>query len=107
MNVVIVRDNIVENVGAASPHDGPPPAGTTAHPYAGRVSKGWLWNDGAPVEPPTPAAEVDYKTQRAMAYPPLVDLADALVEERTGNPKPMAAYVAVCLAIKAKFTKAE
>jgi hypothetical protein len=50
MNIVIVRDNIVENIGV-SPLDGPPPEGTTAHEFDGFVSIGWTWNDGNPVDP--------------------------------------------------------
>lgn len=50
MQIVIVRDNIVENIGSP-PLNGPPPAGTTAHEFNGFVSIGWEWNDGEPADP--------------------------------------------------------
>ena len=49
MNIVIVRDNIIENIG--TPPMGTPPAGTTAHEFNGFASIGWLWNNGNPVDP--------------------------------------------------------
>lgn len=49
MQIVIVRDNIVENIG--TPPMGTPPEGTTAHEFNGFVSIGWEWNDGTPVDP--------------------------------------------------------
>ncbi len=74
MNVVIVRDNVVENIGAP-PLDGPPPEGTTAHEFDGFVSIGWLWNDGEPVDPNPPP-------------PPIPDgraAATALIERRAAD----------------------
>lgn len=52
MQIVIVRDNIVENIG--TPPMGTPPEGTTAHEFAGFVSIGWEWNNGAPADPSPP-----------------------------------------------------
>ena len=46
---VIVRNNVVENIGVPSPNDGPPPDGTTVHDFDGPCSVGWLWNDGSPL----------------------------------------------------------
>lgn len=56
MAYVIVRDGIIENV---VEWDGDtakwqPPEGTEAFPAPARVSPGWAWVDGAPVEPPPP-----------------------------------------------------
>lgn len=53
MNIVIVRDNIVENIGTP-PLGGDPPEGATAHEFDGFVSIGWLWNDGVPENPNPP-----------------------------------------------------
>lgn len=53
MKIVIVRDNIIENIGTA-PLEGSPPEGTTAHEFDGFVSIGWEWNDGSPVNPNSP-----------------------------------------------------
>lgn len=68
----IVRGGVVENV---TMWDGnietwQPPEGTTAHAFpTGPISKGWPWNDGAPVDP-TPAVEV-----------PLADVQEARCDE--------------------------
>lgn len=43
--------------------------------------------------------------KRAFEYPPLQDLADAIVHERNGNPAPMQDYIARCLAVKSKYPK--
>jgi hypothetical protein len=46
-----------------------------------------------------------YVEQRAYAYPPLQDLADAIVHQADGNNAPMEAYIAACLAVKQQFPK--
>lgn len=57
MSIVIVRNNIIENIGSP-PLEGDPPEGTTAHEFDGFASIGWLWNGGNPEDPnPPPEAE--------------------------------------------------
>jgi hypothetical protein len=46
-----------------------------------------------------------YKELRVPEYPALSDLADAIVKKENGDPKPLADYVATCLAVKAKYPK--
>jgi len=47
----------------------------------------------------------DYKRLRAQAYPPLAELADALVHQAAGNEQPLKDYVARCAAVKQRFPK--
>ena len=46
--------------------------------------------------------ELDYRAMRAAAYPPLADLADALVKQ---DDAALADYREQCLAVKARFPK--
>ncbi|MEW6563301.1 MAG: hypothetical protein AB1400_08750 [Pseudomonadota bacterium] len=55
---------------------------------------------------------VAYRIQRAAEYPPLSDLADALVKKASADPAERAsgeaqeaAYIATCQAVKAKYPK--
>lgn len=51
-----------------------------------------------------------YKDDRAREYPPLAEFADAYVKIQSGNPDgetQMTAYLAACLAVKAKYPKPE
>jgi hypothetical protein len=57
------------------------------------------WIDTSYIPPAT------YINQRKLEYPPLSELADALVHQAMGNPVPMEEYVAACLAVKAKYPK--
>lgn len=63
------------------------------------------------VVPPTQAeveatiATLDYRSKRAAEYPPLADLADALVKQPADGGAALAAYRAACLAVKAKYPK--
>lgn len=56
MTYVIIRDGIVENVVEwdGDPAIWQPPEGAQAVEYEGRVSPGWSWVDGAPIEPSVP-----------------------------------------------------
>lgn len=47
-------------------------------------------------------AERDYRELRAEAYPPLADLADAIVKN---DDAALAAYRARCIEVKARFPK--
>lgn len=61
----------------------------------------------------TPAADgISYKVKRAREYPPIQDLADALVKKSSADPvikadgiKQEQDYYEACLAIKAKYPK--
>lgn len=49
----------------------------------------------------------EYQRLRAPEYPPLTDLADAIYWQQQGDETKMAAYVAACEAVKAKYPKPE
>lgn len=49
----------------------------------------------------------DYGRRRAAEYPPLTDLADALVHRAAGDETKLTAYLQACTAVKAKFPKPE
>lgn len=49
--------------------------------------------------------QLDLSGRRAASYPPLTDLADALVHQAAGNDAPLKAYISDCLAVKARFPK--
>jgi len=63
------------------------------------------WNDAIKrwVYVPTPAEVC--RTQRAAAYPPLAELADALYWQAQGDDSKMTAYLEACAAVKARFPK--
>lgn len=46
-----------------------------------------------------------YKDLRRAAYPPLADLADAIVHQANGDDSLMTAYIAACNAVKAQYPK--
>ncbi len=46
-----------------------------------------------------------WEQQRRAAYPDWQIMADALVEERAGNPEKMAAYLEACADVKRRFPK--
>ena len=49
-------------------------------------------------------AAVVYKKQRAKEYPPITDYLDGIVK---GDQQQVQAYIAACLAVKAKYPKPE
>ena len=58
MNVVIVRDNVVEDIIPENLYDPPSPDGTKDYKFGGTVSLGWLWNDGKPTDPNPPSGVI-------------------------------------------------
>jgi hypothetical protein len=46
-----------------------------------------------------------YATARAAAYPPLTELADAMVKMGRGDDGPLKTYIAKCEAVKAAYPK--
>ncbi|NBQ97398.1 MAG: hypothetical protein EBT26_05285 [Microbacteriaceae bacterium] len=44
-----------------------------------------------------------YQRQRAQAYPPIQDLADAIYWQTQGNTEPMNAYIAACAQVKQQY----
>jgi hypothetical protein len=46
-----------------------------------------------------------YQRDRAVEYPPLSELADALYWQSKGNTQPMTNYIAACEAVKVKYPK--
>ena len=52
-------------------------------------------------------AALQYRELRRPEYPPLTDLADAIFWQQQGDDSKMAAYVAACEAVKAKYPKPE
>jgi hypothetical protein len=51
------------------------------------------------------AAKQAYIPLRVAAYPPVQQLADALVHQANGDPAPLTAYIAACNAVKAQYPK--
>ena len=49
--------------------------------------------------------ELKYQRDRAVEYPPLSELADALYWQSKGNNQPMTNYIATCEAVKVKYPK--
>ncbi|WP_020095746.1 hypothetical protein [Methylobacterium sp. 285MFTsu5.1] len=49
--------------------------------------------------------QTPYAVARAAAYPPLTELADALVKQAAGDDTQLKAYVAKCEAVKAAHPK--
>lgn len=49
----------------------------------------------------------EYQRQRAIEYPPLTDLADAMYWASQGDNTKLDAYYAACEAVKQKYPKAE
>lgn len=47
----------------------------------------------------------EYQRQRARAYPPLEDLADAIYWQTQGNTEPMNAYIAACAQVKQQYPR--
>ena len=52
-------------------------------------------------------AVIEYREKRRVAYPPLADLADAIVKQPTDGGAALDAYRAACLAVTAKYPKPE
>ncbi|AOO81660.1 hypothetical protein [Bosea vaviloviae] len=47
----------------------------------------------------------DYRARRAADYPPLTELADALVHQQAGDGSKLCAYLDACRAVKARYPK--
>jgi hypothetical protein len=63
---------------------------------------GWVFEDIPQPEPAPEPSELTYAEKRAMEYPPMADYLDAVVK---GDQAQIDAYVAACLAVKAKYPK--
>lgn len=50
---------------------------------------------------------LEYRRQRAFAYPSLTELADALYWQSQGNAQPMTDYLAACAEVKARYPKGD
>lgn len=78
---------------------------------------GLVWHDKTIAQPAPEAITTEiarlaalweaklYVRERIAAYPSVTALADALVHQANGDDAPMAAYVAACNAVKAKYPK--
>ena len=53
----------------------------------------------------TEKANSEYKNKRALEYPPLTDLADAMYWSSQGDNTKLEAYYAACEAVKQKYPK--
>ena len=80
----------------------------TSRPYETLV-----WHEENTIPKPT-LAELEavikaysYQEQRRFEYPPLTDLADAIVHKELGNPVPMQEYIEKCVAVKKRIPKGE
>jgi hypothetical protein len=54
---------------------------------------------------PYPVVNTTYAEQRAMAYPPVSELGDALYWQTKGDNSKIEAYLAKCEAVKAQYPK--
>lgn len=63
--------------------------------------------DAAAAEIATERAATQYQRDRRPEYPSLVDLADALYWNSTGDSSKLDEYYAACAAVKAKYPKPE
>ena len=63
--------------------------------------------DAAAAEIAAELAATEYQRQRAPEYPSMVDLADALYWNSTGDSTKLDEYYAACAAVKAKYPKPE
>lgn len=57
---------------------------------------------GTPVLGDAPVVELNYAQKRAAEYPPMADYLDGVVK---GDQEQINAYIAACLAVKAKYPK--
>ncbi len=64
-----------------------------------------VWDDLRSVEQKNSSKIMDVRLQRNKAYPPLADLADALVHQAMGNEEPMQVYLAACFKVKKDLPK--
>ena len=63
------------------------------------------WDDCREQEKKDEDAAREVMAKRHAAYPPIQDLADALVHQAMGNTGKMDAYLAACVAVKERFPK--
>jgi hypothetical protein len=68
------------------------------------------WMDQVQIQPTNAELEaglliVTYQNNRKKEYPPLTDLADALVHNDMGDPSHLRVYFDSCEAVKAKYPK--
>lgn len=66
--------------------------------YVAKWENGWVYEE----IPPTP--EKPYWHKRVVEYPPMADYLDGVVK---GDQAQIDAYIAACLAVKAKYPKPE
>jgi hypothetical protein len=62
----------------------------------------WTYEDIPQPEPESPLPELTYVEKRAIEYPPMADYLDGVVK---GDQAQIDAYIAACLAVKAKYPK--
>ncbi len=80
------------------------PPQTTDKQFAAFDGASWaVFDIPAPIEPvQEPTQEPTYQQLRMMEYPPMADYLDGIVK---GDTAQVEAYIAACLAIKAKYPK--
>jgi hypothetical protein len=62
----------------------------------------WVFEDIPQPEPESEPVELTYADKRAAEYPPITDYIDGVVK---GDQAQIDAYIAACLAVKAKYPK--
>lgn len=78
------------------------PPETKYKQFAAFNGEAWeVFNIPEPVEPTPPPAPT-YQELRAMEYPPMAEYLDGIVK---GDTEQVNAYIAACLAVKAKYPK--
>jgi hypothetical protein len=78
------------------------PAPTVPEGQRAKWNGAWVFEDIPQPEPEPEPVELTYAEKRAMEYPPMSDYLDGVVK---GDQAQIDAYVAACLAVKAKYPK--
>jgi hypothetical protein len=78
------------------------PAPTVPEGQRAKWNGAWVFEDIPQPEPEPEPVELTYAQKRAAEYPPMSDYLDGVVK---GDQAQIDAYVAACLAVKAKYPK--
>lgn len=75
---------------------------TSLPPFTGAMwnTDTLVWDDLRSPQQKAKALVTDVRVRRNQMYPPLEDLADALVHQAMGNNAPMDAYLEACIKVK-------
>ena len=94
----IIKDGKVVNIAEAEADF----AATQGWVDAGSAEIGDIYENGQFSKPEPIVDPLKYQSQRASEYPPMTDYLDGIVK---GDAAQVQTYIAVCLAVKAKYPK--